>query len=108
MYHDNFCELQLDAALLDFLDFACRLQTTERVRVRVQTAQCTLHHAVHINRQKLGNVGKLNLNIGIGNSLPTIGRIYVFIGGVSAPFGRRVGKGSFSQIKTYSLEYFSS
>ena len=87
MYHDIFCELQLDAALLDFLDFACRLQTTERVRVRVQTAQCTLHHAVHINCQQLGNICQLNLNIDIRNSLPTIGKIYVSIGCVSAPFG---------------------
>ena len=44
-----------------------------------------------------GKVCHLNLCIGIGHILPTIGG-YMSIGGVRAPFGRRVGKCAFSRI----------
>ena len=59
-----------------------------------------------------GKVCHLNLCIGIGHILPTIGG-YMSIGGVRAPFGRRVGKCAFSKISrmyfvTYNVRYVYS
>ena len=59
-----------------------------------------------------GKVCHLNLCIGIGHILPTIGG-YMSIGGVRAPFGRRVGKCAFSRISrmyfvTYNVRYVYS
>ena len=67
-------------------------------KLQVQTAHCTMHHAVHINCQQLGIVCQLNLNIGIGLSLPTIVGIYMSIEVSVRPLGVGLGK-------VYSLKY---